>query len=195
MGCNMVVYKTSYSKDISPPPAKYRNKSDILLSVDIERILSIVEITDLFEVKFRLYLKWKDSRLRYRNLKRNANLNVLRGESQGELWAPETIFRNTKDSDRSKIDGESLIKALPNTQYVFKQSEKSEVQNTHYFHGSENFLQLERTYRINFICAYDMALYPFDTQTCTMDFEQDEVTLYKKRISFNSLFCGAANIT
>ena len=176
MECDIVVYKTSYSKNISPPPAKYRNKSDILLSVDIERILSIVEITELFEIKFRLFLSWKDPRLVYRNLKKNANLNVLRGEGQNELWAPELIFRNTKDSDRTKIDGESLIKALANKKYIFKKSDKSEVQNVYYFHGSENFLQLERTYRINFICSYDMALYPFDTQTCSMDFEQDEVS-------------------
>ena len=125
----MVVYKTSYSKNISPPPAKYRNKSDILLSVDIDRILSIVEITELFEIKFRLYLSWKDPRLVYRNLKKNENLNVLRGEAQNELWAPELIFRNTKDSDRSKIDGESLIKALANKNDLFKKSDKSEVQN------------------------------------------------------------------
>ena len=174
----MVVYKSSYSKDISPPPAKNRNKSDILLSLHIERILSIVEMTEVFKIKFRLFLKWKDPRLVYRNLKKNANLNVLRGDSQKELWAPEVIFRNTEDNDRSKIDGESLIKALPNTEYVFKKSDKSEVQNVYYFHGSENYLQLERTYKISFICSYDMALYPFDTQTCSMDFEQDEVNIF-----------------
>ena len=114
----MVVYKTSYNKDISPPPAKYRNKSHIFLSLQIERILSIVEMTEVFKIKFRLFLKWKDPRLVYRNLKKNANLNVLRGDSQKELWTPEVIFRNTEDNDRSKIDGESLIKALPNTEYI-----------------------------------------------------------------------------
>ena len=173
-----MVYKTSYSKDIPPPPKKNRDKSDIFLSVDIERILKIDEIGEVFKVKFKLYLTWMDARLSYRNMKQNANLNVLRGDAQKKLWTPETIFSNTEDSDRSKIDGESLIRALPNEENLYRTSDKSETQTVQYFQGAENFLQLSRSYKINFICSYDMALYPFDTQTCSMDFEQDEVILF-----------------
>ena len=45
------------------------------------------------------------------------------------------------------------------------------------FKGKENVLELSRPYRVAFVCTYDMALFPFDTQTCSMNFMQNEVTI------------------
>ena len=43
--------------------------------------------------------------------------------------------------------------------------------NTAYlFNGSENFIQRTKEFSINWICEYNMFWYPFDTQTCSMDF-------------------------
>ena len=38
------------------------------------------------------------------------------------------------------------------------------------FKGSENPLSVSRFYKTNFICDFDMAWYPFDTQKCSMNF-------------------------
>ena len=175
MECNLIVFESSYSKGISPPPKKYSNASDVFLSVDIKEILKLDEIGKTFRVKFKLYLTWIDSRLIYQNLKKNPNLNVLQLDTQKRIWAPVIIFSNTEESDRSKIDDESLIRVLPNKSFMYKKSDMANNQNIYYFHGSENILELSRTYRVDFICTYNMALFPFDTQTCSMNFEQDEV--------------------
>ena len=41
------------------------------------------------------------------------------------------------------------------------------------FDGMENTIRLSRAYDIEFICEYDMRWYPFDSQTCHLDFVLD----------------------
>ena len=176
MECKIIKLKSSYSAGISPPPEKYRNKSDVFVSVDIEDILELDEIGKVFQVKFILYLTWIDSRLTYQNLKKDPNLNVLLLDDQRKIWTPVIIFRNTKDSDRTAIDDYSVVRVLPNEAYSYTKSDMSISKNIFYFKGAENILELSRTYRVDFICNYNMALYPFDTQTCSMNFEQDKVS-------------------
>ena len=175
--CNIIIEDSSYSKTISPPPKEDEDVNDVHISVDILRILKVDEIEEGFEVKFDLYATWIDSRLTYQNLKKNANLNVLDLAGQKSIWTPVIIFGNTKSSDRSKVDEESLIRVLPNENFKFTISNiMGNPENIYYFKGSENILELSRTYRINFICSYNMALFPFDTQTCSLNFMQNKVT-------------------
>ena len=133
------------------------------------------EIGKVFQVKFILYLTWIDSRLTYQNLKKNPNLNVLLLDYQRKIWTPVIIFRNTKYSDRTAIDEYSLVRVLPNEDFSYTNSDMEIAKNIFFFKGSENILELSRTYTVDFICNYNMALYPFDTQTCSMNFEQDKV--------------------
>ena len=165
-----------YSKTISPPPAEDNSMNDVFISVDILRILKVDELDEGFDVKFKLYVTWIDSRLTYQNLKRNANLNVLDLTGQKSIWTPVIIFGNTKASDQTEVDDKSLIRVLPNEKFQFTKSDKNyNHENIYIFQGYENILELSRTYRINFICSYDMALFPFDSQTCSMNFEQNMV--------------------
>ena len=174
MECKIIKLKSSYSVGISPPPQKYRNKSDIFVSIDIKDILELDEIGKVFQVKFILYLTWIDSRLTYQNLKKDPNLNVLLLEDQKKIWTPAVIFSNTKDDDRTQIDEYTLVRVLPNEDFLYTKSDMSVKENIFYFKGSENILELSRTYRVDFLCNYDMALYPFDTQICSLNFEQDK---------------------
>ena len=176
IGCNLIKFDPSYSKDIAPPPMKNSNVSDLFISVDIKKILKVDELGEVFKIKFSLYITWNDPRLTYQNLKKDPNLNVLRLEGQKNIWAPVIIFENTEESDQSKIDEKSLIRVLSNKDFKYKKSDKSEIRNTYYFQDPEDVLQLSRTYKIDFICSYNMALFPFDTQTCSMNFQLDEVT-------------------
>ena len=188
MDCEIILEDVSYNKRISPPAAENMDTNDVHISVDILRILKVDEIEEGFEVKFNLYATWKDPRLTYLNLKRNENLNVLDHDDKKSIWTPVIIFENTKASDRSKIDEESLIRVLPHEKFKYTASDIQNHENIYYFKGSENSLELSRTYRINFICSYDMALFPFDTQTCTMNFELNMVKLVIFFFSFLTFF-------
>ena len=84
---------------------------------------------------------------------------------------------NTENFEQSEIDQKSSIRVLPNKNFTYKKSAKTIPENIYYFDGSENILELSRGYRVDFICSYNMALFPFDTQTCSMNFEQDKVSI------------------
>ena len=45
--------------------------------------------------------------------------------------------------------------------------------NIYKFKGSGNHLATTRVYNVEWICVYQLAWYPFDTQTCRMIFEAD----------------------
>ena len=53
----------------------------------------------------------------------------------------------------------------------------TEKNNIYIFKGAENSIVMSRSYDTNFLCEYNMASYPFDTQICTMDFTLNVVQI------------------
>ncbi len=49
-----------------------------------------------------------------------------------------------------------------------KLSPNTELHNYRIYKGSENPITITRSYSKNFICEFDMASYPFDTQVCSV---------------------------
>ena len=145
---------------------------------------------------------WIDTRLTYMNLKKNANLNVLSLEDQLKLWTHVIIFENNLYSESSIIDSSSFLRILPVRKFKYRISDSTSNAKIHYFSGSDNNVgktdqqnltkkndqtftsELTRRYLIQFICGYNMRLYPFDTQTCTIDLALDEV-IYKSHVALN----------
>ena len=54
--------------------------------------------------------------------------------------------------------------------YVDRMGNFTAAKNKLVFKGSENPLSVSRFYKTDFICNFDMAWYPFDTQKCSMNF-------------------------
>ena len=170
VACNIIVAESSYNKGMNPSPKDKSEKAKIEVSVQMEAILGINEIEQSFHVSYSLVLTWRDPRLLYHNLKRNSNLNVLSLDEQLSIWTPTIILSNTKAKESITQDSKSLTKVLANTNFSHTVTDISNVQNIYVFDGGENDLEMTRVLETYFICKYDMALYPFDTQTCTMDF-------------------------
>merc|ERR1719228_2412383 len=104
MDCNLIKFKSSYLKQLSPPPQQNEKLLKVFISMDILLISKVDEIGQIFSVQFRMSAKWKDTRLTFLNLKRNVNLNVLELDDQQKIWTPVIIFKNTLHSDQSLID-------------------------------------------------------------------------------------------
>ena len=49
-------------------------------------------------------------------------------------------------------------------------SSLEEIQNDHVYKGEENELILSQVYTTKFICIFDLRMYPFDVQKCSMIF-------------------------
>ena len=100
-------------------------------------------------------------------------MNILIREETETVWVPSVIFDNTDNKAKSKNDEETIIKVSKLKNGTFNDdgllSEDIDI-----YEGMENQLLMSRVYNKRFICEYDMSWYPFDTQTCHMDFKLEE---------------------
>ena len=170
--CRLVnVDPEMYLKDKTPP-----SKSTTLpveLSSQVWVILDIQEVSQFIELQFQLSLTWYDSRLQFYNLKDNEKMNTLLYEEKQKLWMPVIIFQNTKAQIRSQNDKRTRMMVLKMMNGTFNEdgllSEDIDI-----YEGSDNPITLTRVYNIKFLCDFQMQWYPFDTQTCFMEFRLDE---------------------
>jgi len=107
-----------------------------------------------------------DGRLNMVNLKDAENLNTLTVETINNTWMPQVVFSNTEDKSESLIDTKAF--ATVEKRGSFIQRNLSHLQNAYLYKGAENPITLSRVYYQKFLCEFNMAVYPFDTQTCSI---------------------------
>ena len=85
--------------------AQSRNQAKMVISLDLEiwAVLSISEVEELFCVKFKLTLTWKDPRLTFLNLKEDSSMNIVSPVEAAKIWYPVVVFMNTRKMDLSKV--------------------------------------------------------------------------------------------
>ena len=165
--CARVKMETTYQKFIVPPPHdEASTETEVKVEMNIETIMDISEVNGHFQVQFYLNMKWFDSRLRFKNLKDEIDLNNFLPSENTEIWVPELVFENTEEKPSTITDDRSSIKVNKGGQ--FKPSDISENQNIQYFAGSDNQISMSRFYNQRFSCDYQMAWYPFDIQRCDL---------------------------
>ena len=162
-----------------------QGKTPIWVSVNVLSIVSVLEVEKIFRVNYKLTMKWRDTRLRFFNLKKESYLNILSLNESLSIWYPIAVFQNTLNSDKSKVNGDihnrmhvifytsfqldsesiSIITRSGN----FSISPREKLHNDHIFSGKDNSISTTRTYTTDFDCKFDMHFYPFDIQQCNMN--------------------------
>ena len=90
---------------------KLRSKSEIAIDVDLWSVGSIRENEEMFKVKFKLDMKWQDSRLTFINLKKDVYTNIVPPEEADKIWLPPPVmFLNTENLDKATVS--VIIKCL-----------------------------------------------------------------------------------
>ena len=95
-------------------------------------------------------------------------MNVLTPEQQTTIWSPEVIFINTQNQLKSAM-ADATVKILPNTNFTVTKFKETSAINIYLFSGAEHILEMVEVYNVYFICEYNMLLYPFDSQHCSLD--------------------------
>jgi hypothetical protein len=114
IGCTTTVILSSYSKAINPPPLPGDQQARVTLSVKLEAILKLSELEEMMYVKYILLARWTDLGLNFHNLKKNANKNILTEDERSRIWVPKVIFKNTKATETTILDRNSIIRILAN---------------------------------------------------------------------------------
>ena len=145
-----------YQKFIVPPSSQVTedNKTEVTISVSLSTIMDISEVGGYFQVQFDLIMNWFESRLRFKNLKDDMNLNSFLPNENNEVWVPELIFVNTENKPSTITDDRTSIKVEKRGDYILSLS--SENENIQYFEGSKNPLEMRRFYNQRFLCDYGM---------------------------------------
>ena len=121
-------------------------------------------------------------------------MNSLTLDEQLKLWTPTIVFWNTKDQLRTINDKTTFASIKPQGNGSIIGKEINE--NIETYKGSENTISLSRVYSIKFFCEYDMAWYPFDIQTCSMELTMDGVLEnYADLIPGKVMFTGPNELT
>ena len=71
------------------------------------------------------------------------------------------------------MDAKSIIRVLANKNFTHTVTDLDHLQNIYVLDGKETELEMSRAYNTEFLCEYSMAWYPFDSQTCHLDFVLD----------------------
>ena len=168
-GCKMVhLDPKRYLKDKPPPPTTNGEKVAANISVNLLDVLEINEVRMSFKTKYKLFIQWFDPRINFYNLKTDEELNTLLPDEMESIWIPSITFYNTENNDGSISDRRTFgsVSRMGN----FSHSSLDYLDNIYIFDGSDNLLTINRIYDTEWICTYDMAWYPFDTQKCSMVF-------------------------
>ena len=175
--CQMLIMNDNYNKKI--PPFIFNAVTeqivplDVLVSIQIKDVLKISEVDHEYSLKFTFIMEWYDYRLKYHNLKFRKSANALTIDEVPLIWIPQLIFSNTENNDATISTGGTKIIVI--REGNFTRSGYEVVDETNIFEGKDNKLTFETSYTKTFWCEYQLHTYPFDTQTCTMDVEVEEL--------------------
>ena len=158
-----------------PAPMYNETKHNVSLTIDIWDIVEINERDGFFRCTHQITRKWIDRKVTFQNLQRKIELNLINPEDRSLLWMPWTIYKNIED--RAKIaqtDTRPVWKVIPNSNFSYSHADKTFLHNTYLFDGTSSLISYEASYTTEFLCNFQMAWFPFDTQSCTMELHQAE---------------------
>ena len=167
--CHILDHGIGYDKLIVPVN-KDTGKLEVTISVDILNVLEIKEVSEEVTIKSVLVREFFDSRLTYTNLKEDANLNKLSQEEVDSLWYPLILFHNVaKQSSWEEFLYRREHTVVRNPDKSHYKGDLTYANNVYLYRGAEHKQRSKKEMNVVWICNYDMRMYPFDTQICTMD--------------------------
>jgi len=182
--CSVVEFPTSIQYKESLPPIKRQSKkilpAEVGVSIDLMSITDIKETSLKWGCKLQLNMTWYDERLRWKDLRENANLNVITrqegnqaqdqnlslGQFPPTVWVATVIFSNTPNNDFSLLDSKSSLTVEKKGNITM--STMNQLEEIAYYEGFENPITYSRKYTRDFSCNFHLQTFPFDTQHCSI---------------------------
>ena len=158
----LIIDKKKYRKPF--PPFTGSNKTIINITIDINGIRDIDELAMTFTAEVKVFLRWRDQRLTYRNLAQRKN--ILSKVWSDQIWLPPLYFSNTKDYIEI-LSRWYQVAIISHGQPLLNKI--SELNKANIFKGKENDLELHSENELTFKCNFEMWRYPFDVQQCSVD--------------------------
>ena len=141
--------------------------------------------TASFDVSFG----WEENGLIRGSPFRTSRENLTRNpEDRDLIWKPWTAYKNIEDRSKyARSDLKQVWKVIANSNYSFQRADRSFLHNTYLFDGASNMISYEIGYTTEWLCDFHMEWFPFDTQSCIMEFLQqdDSVILVPDKVKYS----------
>ena len=174
-----------------PSPVGGEQKVKLNISVEVKKILEINEVEGTFRTRLILRRQWLDPRLSYRNLKKDSRVNLISPSEAETIWFPMMVFENIPSNvDWIEIVENKEYNIVRNVEGNFDPIEVTDIDNAFIFSGNENSHYLSKEFTVLWNCDFNMMWYPFDTQTCAMQFRivnefADRVKLNPQHLAYS----------
>ena len=89
-----------------------KDKLKVNTTIQILNIFEVDEVQSLLTLKLELTLRWIDRRHKYFNLDKNSDMNTISVSELEEIWTPDLMFANTKNSQRLNLKNGSSVVAI-----------------------------------------------------------------------------------
>ena len=93
----------TYLTESPPPPMDDDMFANIFLSINVIEVLDLNENDAAMVLQYRMTLRWRDSRVKFRNLKKENFLNTVGREDAAKIWYPQIVFYNTREMEETKV--------------------------------------------------------------------------------------------
>ena len=70
----------------------------------------------------------------------------------------------------AQTDREEVWTVIPNSDNRFVLADNTFVHNTYLYDGASNMISYDKSYTTEWLCDFSMEWYPFDTQSCQMEY-------------------------
>lgn len=128
-----------------------------------------------YRVQFSISLAWKDPRLVYNNLKEFPLENIVDKETAEKIWIPPVRFpRLSSGKNMVEYDKESYVmvtKGDDGANPPYEILDESKI-----YKGAHSTLGYYRRFQGTHQCQFDLEVYPFDSQECSIQV----ICLFKK---------------
>ena len=167
LDCKLLILKSSYNKNVPPivpTIGNNFNKTEVWISINLQKIVSMEEVQHKIDLQFEISLQWKENRAQYHNLKTKRSLNALTDAEINTLWLPYVIYANTDMKEAVQLEDGLDTTIVVTREGDFTRTGVEEIDEIEVFEGNDNTLSMYQTYTKSFQCLYKLHNYPFDKQ-------------------------------
>ena len=192
-GCATATVGGSYRRTV-PPVALREEVLDtgldfipvlVRVGITLLDVAAIKEAENAIDLTFRTELKWKDQRVTFHNLKTNTRYNTLEEAERDLIWIPNIIYKNTKNSENTLAYRHSSTITVKREGNFSSRSSLEIGDEIEIFLGQENFIKLYQSDTKTFKCKYNMIMFPFDTQKCTIQMTVAPLDIFGVNLSLD----------
>nr|XP_045609608.1 uncharacterized protein LOC123765175 [Procambarus clarkii] len=179
-GCHLVSKPESYRGERPPDAIELNKPLQLLAKVQVLRFTEINDVGRIVSLEMNVNIVWKDTRLKYLNLKNTMEWNTLSQQEIDSIWRPILEFPNVQDGQvrmlKEKLYAEKGGNPLP--------PEYNDIKMEAVYSGDTTSLVQVQHYSGTFTCQFDVFYYPFDKQRCSVliqlsSVREDNVTFTK----------------